>query len=108
MSAVHPIFEDAMAAMTPVKRLSSLERIEVQRVIENLITLLHPDGYEASEILAALSSAVESRYDNKINCVARIESAHSDLMKAYERAYDSLEGESEHEAKERIADMERA
>lgn len=92
MSAVHPIMQEAMASMAPARRLSSLERTEVQRVIENLISLMNPDGYEAAEILCALTVTQEQRYDNKLHCVERIKDAHSALMKAYERAYDSEEG----------------
>lgn len=92
MSAVHPIMQQALAPAAPAPRLSSLERTEVQRVIENLIGLLHPDGYEAAEILCALTVTQEQRYDNKLRCVENIKDAHSALMKAYERAYDSEEG----------------
>jgi hypothetical protein len=101
VSNLDPIMQEALAAANPdwqktarvveetTSSLKSLERTEIQRVIESLITLLHPDGYEASEILAALTDSVTRRYDNQMICYARIEEYSRDLQKWMERAHDA-------------------
>jgi hypothetical protein len=71
------------------ERLSKLDRHILQRVIEGLITKLHPDGEEAVEILAALISSQESRYDNQMVTIARLQEHYSGLKKTLERAYDA-------------------
>lgn len=91
MTHLDPVMLDALQAAIP-KGLSSAERGVLQKKIESLIETLHPDGLEAAEILAAITASVESRYDNKMICIARIQQAHEDLRRAYEKAYESEEG----------------
>ena len=87
--------------------LSSVERQVLQRKIESLIERLHPDGIEALEILAALTAAVKTRYENKYMAISDVEYFHEKLATAYENAYESMEGASEADIKEMLADFSR-
>lgn len=97
MSGIDPILMDAMRCMMPREasmfeakaQFSSLERGELKLVIESLITRLHPDGYEAAEILDALTAAVKRRYDNQLITEARIDEYGTDLRRTFERAYEA-------------------
>lgn len=91
MTHLSPVMLDALKAAMPPQRLSSAERDVLQRKIESLITTLHPDGYEAAEILDALTHAVKSRYSNQLVTEARIDQYAGDLTKTFERAYDAAE-----------------
>ena len=91
MTHLDPVMLDALQAAMPPQRLSSAEREVMQRKIESLIETLHPDGYEAAEILAALMVAVKQRYDNQLVTEARIDEYGGDLMKTFERAYEAAE-----------------
>ena len=83
--------------------LASAERHILQRKIESLIERLHPDGLEALEILAAITQAVKTRYDNKLCAVSDVEYFHDKLATAYENAYESTEGAGELDIKEMLA-----
>lgn len=91
MTHLDPVMLQALQAAIPQQRLTSAERGVMQKKIESLISTLHPDGMEASEILAALSHAVKSRYDNQIITEARIDEYTEDLQRTYERAYGAAE-----------------
>lgn len=88
MTHLDPILMQALQAAIP-KGLSSAERGVLQKKIESLIETLHPDGLEAAEILAALTQAVKSRYDNQLVTEARIDQYAEDLTKTFERAYEA-------------------
>ena len=92
MTHLDPILLEALKAAMPPQRLSSAEREVLYRKIESLITTLHPDGYEAAELLAALTASVMSRYDNKLRCLDKLDEAHKKLQSAYEGIQDSEEG----------------
>ena len=92
MTHLDPILLEAMKAAMPPQRLTHAEREVMKRTIESLIKTLHPEGDEAVEILAALTEAVQSRYDNKVRACERIEEYHKKLAAAYENAFDSEEG----------------
>jgi len=101
MTHLDPILMQALHAAMPTEywalldkqvkeeteRLSKLDRGILQKVIESLITKLHPDGIEASEILAALTVAVKRRYDNQLVTEAKIDDYAASLSKTFERAY---------------------
>lgn len=89
--------------------LSSTERLVLQRKIESLLETLNPDAQEASDILAALIyTGPKNRYSHKVCAWADTERAYDELQKSLDWLEDSLEGQSEIEAKEMIADMKRA
>ena len=89
MTHLDPILLESMRAMMP---LSSSEREVLQLKIESLITTLRPDGDEASDLLAALTASVMSRYDNKLRGLDKLDEAHKRLQDAYEGIQDSDEG----------------
>lgn len=85
MTHLDPVMLDALQAAIP-KGLSSAERNVMQKKIESLIETMHPDGLEAAELLAAITAAVTSRYDNKYQAVERIEEAARKLQEAFEES----------------------
>ena len=92
MTHLDPILLEAMKAAMPPQRLTHAEREVLHRKIEGLITTLHPDGDEASDLLAALTASVMSRHDNKLRGLDKLEEAHKKLQAAYEGIQDSEEG----------------
>lgn len=97
MTHLDPVLLEAMRAAMPPLRLTHLERIEIKRVIESLISTLHPEGDEACDILAALTAAIQSRYDNKLRAMDRVEECYQKLRAAFENAFDSEEGTDAHD-----------
>lgn len=87
--------------------LSSTERLVLQRKIESLLETLNPDAQEASDILAALIyTGPKNRYQHKVCAWADLERSYDELQKSLAWAGESIEGASDLEIKEMIADME--